>query len=231
MPRLAGMPDSSPSLIPPITVELPSVRLAAVTAAGVDVAPTGPALEQEIAVLIERLQREIPLEKLAARESVQAVRSMFHAWGLDPTHSRPSGEQLLRRVLQGKGLYRVSNVVDLNNLGSCETGWPWGSFDLGCLRPPLSFRHGCAGEEYHAIGKETWPVDGKPVLCDAEGPFGSPIRDSQRTMVTPATRSVLTVIFAPASTPPDSILRAAQRHAERLGEFAATATQSALIQA
>jgi len=223
------MPESAPTQIPAITIELPSVRLAAVTASGVSVAPTGPALEQAIGVLIERLRREIPLEKLAARDSVQAVRAMFRAWGVDPTHSRPSGEQLLRRVLQGKGLYRVSNVVDLNNLGSCETGWPWGSFDLDCLRPPLAFRNGRPGESYLAIGKEMWPVDGKPVLCDAEGPFGSPIRDSQRTMITSATRSVLTVIFAPAGAAPDSILRGAQRHAQRLVEFAAATTQSALI--
>src|SRR5271155_5385045 len=220
------MSESAPGQIPPIHVELPGVRLAAVVADGVSVAPTGTPLEQEIAGLLERLKREIPLEKLAGRDSVQAVRAMFRAWSLDPTHSRPSGEQLLRRVLQGKGLYRVSNVVELNNLASCETGWPWGSFDLDRLRPPLAFRHGRPGEAYLAIGKEMWPVDGKPVLCDAEGPFGSPIRDSQRTMITPETRSVFTVIFAPARSPPDSIRHAAERHAERLAEFAAaSATQ------
>jgi DNA/RNA-binding domain of Phe-tRNA-synthetase-like protein len=63
-------------------------------------------------------------------------------------------------------------------------------------------------------------VEGKPVLCDAEGPFGSPIRDSQRSMITSATRSVLTVIFAPAAAAPDSILRAAQSHARRMSRFA-----------
>ena len=222
------MAAAVPSGAPQIVVELPGVRLGVVVARGVSVAPAGPALEREIAALAERLQREIPLEQLAARDSVQAVRAMFRAWGLDPTHSRPSGEQLLRRVLQGKGLYRVSNVVDLNNLGSCETGWPWGSFDLDRLGPPLVFRHGRAGEAYLAIGKETWPVEGKPVLCDAEGPFGSPVRDSQRTMITAETRNVLTVIFAPTSAAAESVLRAAERQAQRLAEFAsATETQFA----
>lgn len=209
--------------IPAIEVELPGVGLGLVVGRGVHVAPAAEGLNREIVTLTERLQREIPLEQLAPRDSVQAVRAMFRAWGLDPTHSRPSGEQLLRRVLQGKGLYRVSNVVDLNNLGSCETGWPWGSFDLDRLRPPLVFRHGRAGEAYLAIGKEIWPVQGKPVLCDAEGPFGGPIRDSQRTMITPATHSVLTVLFAPASAGPDSIQHAAERHAERLARFAGAA--------
>lgn len=203
-----------------ITSELAGVRLGVVVARGVTVGPASAELEREIAQRCERLQREITLEQLARREPVEAVRAMFRGWGVDPTHSRPSGEQLMRRVLQGKGLYRVSNVVDLNNLGSCETGWPWGSFDSDRLKPPLVFRHGREGESYLAIGKEVWAVSGKPVVCDAEGPFGGPIRDSQRTMVTVATRNVLTVVFAPAGVAADAIFRALSRHAERLTQFA-----------
>ena len=208
--------------IPRITSELPGVRLGVVLALGVTVGPASGELEQEIAALCARLARETTIEKLAGRESVQAVRAMFRVWGVDPTHSRPSGEQLLRRVLQGKGLYRVSNVVDLNNLGSCETGWPWGSFDMDRLRSPLVFRHGRAGESYLAIGKEMWSVEGKPVVCDAEGPFGGPIRDSQRAMVTPSTRKVLTVIFGPMAAG-DRVGGAAVEHGRRIREFAGAA--------
>jgi DNA/RNA-binding domain of Phe-tRNA-synthetase-like protein len=217
------MSESGVNATPQIFSELAGVRLGVVVARGVSVVAGTVELEREIAQLCERLQKEIPLEHLAMRESVQAVRAMFRGWGVDPTHSRPSGEQLLRRVLQGKGLYRVSNVVDLNNLGSCETGWPWGSFDLDRLLPPLVFRHGRAGESYLAIGKEMWPVEKKPVLCDGEGPFGGPIRDSQRTMVTPAARSILTVIFAPSGASQEAVDRAAERHAGRLVQFAGAA--------
>jgi DNA/RNA-binding domain of Phe-tRNA-synthetase-like protein len=226
------MSESDGSDTPQITSELAGVRLGVVVARGVTVGSASAELEREIAELSERLQKEMKIEQLAGREPLQAVRAMFRGWGLDPTSSRPSGEQLLRRVLQGKGLYRVSNVVDLNNLGSCETGWPWGSFDLDRLRPPLVFRHGRAGESYLAIGKEEWSVAGKPVMCDAEGPFGGPIRDSQRTMLTPATRNLLTVIFAPSSAALETVRRAAQQHARRMAQFAGAAeTQAATIHA
>lgn len=216
---------------PRIVRELAGVRLGVVVSRDVSVGPASAELEREIAQMCERVQRELSIDQLAGRDSVQAVRAMFRGWGLDPTRSRPSGEQLLRRVLQGKGIYRVSNVVDLNNLASCETGWPWGSFDLDRLRPPLEFRHGRAEESYLAIGKEVWPVEGKPVLCDAEGPFGGPIRDSQRTMVTAATRNVLTVIFAPQAAAVAAIQRAAEQHARRLGQFAgASGTHPAVMQ-
>ena len=34
------------------------------------------------------------------------------------------------------------------------------------------------------------------MLCDAEGPFGSPTSDSVRTMITPAARNALLVLYA-----------------------------------
>ncbi len=218
--RLAVVDDSSTLEISKISSELAGVRFGVVVARGVTVGPPNADLEREVSQMCERLKRQMTLEQVAGHESVQAVRAMFRGWGVDPTHSRPSGERLIRRVLQGKGLYRVSNVVDLNNLGSCETGWPWGSFDLDRLRPPLEFRQGRASESYLAIGKEAWVVEGKPVLCDVEGPFGGPVRDSQRTMVTNATRSVLTVIFAPITAPITDLQRATEQHSERMRKFA-----------
>ena len=83
----------------------------------------------ELAHLLERVCREIhashSVESLAEAESIRAVRAMFRAWRVDPSKYRPSSEALQRRVVQGKGLYRVSNVVDIGNLGSIETGWPY----------------------------------------------------------------------------------------------------------
>jgi len=93
---------------------------------------------------------------------------------------------------------------------------------LDRLRSPLVFRHGRAGESYLAIGKEMWSVEGKPVVCDAEGPFGGPIRDSQRAMVTPSTRKVLTVIFAPMAAG-GRVGGAAVEHGRRIREFAGAA--------
>ena len=125
---------------------------------------------------------------------------MFRRWGLDPSKYRPSSEALLRRVIQGKGLYRVSNAVDIGNIGSIETGWPFGCYDRSKLHPPIAFRDGAPGEMYEGIGKRTWHLEGRPVLADSQGPFGSPISDSTRSMVTEAARDILVVIYAPAAT-------------------------------
>jgi DNA/RNA-binding domain of Phe-tRNA-synthetase-like protein len=214
-----------------VSIEIPGVHLGLVEADGFEVSPSGPELLQALDEVCARRAKELPTtEAVAACDSVRGVREMFRAWGVDPARYRPSGEALLRRVAQGKGLYRVSNVVDLNNLGSCETGWPFGSYDRGQFHSPAVFRLGRAGESYEAIGKRVWALEGQPVLTDAAGPFGSPFSDSTRTMVTTKTAELLTVVFAPARTPEAEIRATIERHAERLKQHAgASAVRTAVV--
>jgi DNA/RNA-binding domain of Phe-tRNA-synthetase-like protein len=213
-----------------IRIELPGVKLGVVEADDVAVALVNPELAQEMQTVSDRLRREMTVEQVAELEPVRAVRTMFRAWGVDPDRYRPSAEALLRRVAQGKGLYRISNVVDANNLGSIETGWPYGCYNRAVLAPPVTFRAAARGETYEGIGKQTWHLEGRPVLADASGPFGSPISDSTRTMITEETRQLLAVIYAPASAPDAALQQAMDRMARRFERnTGARATRIALV--
>lgn len=212
-----------------IKIELPDVKLGLVEADDVRVAPADAALAQVMDEVCDRKRREFTVETLAEAEPTRAVRVMFRAWGVDPSKYRPSSEALLRRVVQGKGLYRVLNIVDIGNVGSIETGWPYGCYDRARLHPPIVFREGAASETYEGIGKRTWHLAGRPVLADADGPFGSPISDSTRSMITESAHSVLAVIYAPSSAPSVTIESAVARLRERLSQYAgASATRSAI---
>lgn len=204
-----------------LTVNLPGVTLGVLQADGARVAPTGGELAQVLDEVCRKIQRSHTVESLAEAESTRAVRAMFRAWGIDPSKYRPSSEALQRRVVQGKGLYRVSNVVDIGNLGSIETGWPYGLYDRSRIVPPVSFRHGAIGETYEGIGKRTWHLTGRPVLSDANGPFGSPISDSTRTMITDSAQDIFAIIYAPESARSSSIESALVQLRERLSRFAA----------
>jgi DNA/RNA-binding domain of Phe-tRNA-synthetase-like protein len=203
-----------------IRIELPGVKLGALEADAVQVVLVDPGLAKLMDEVCERKRREFSLESLAEAEEIRAVRGMFREWDMDPSKYRASSEALLRRVVQGKGLYRVSNVVDICNLGSIEAGWPYGCYDRSRIRTPIVFRHSGASERYEGIGKKVWHLEGRPVLADPDGPFGSPISDSTRSMITESTREILVVIYAPAAAPDASILRAMTRLAERLTQFA-----------
>ncbi len=207
-----------------IRIELSDVKLGVVEADALRIAPADEALARLMGEVCERKRREFTVESLAESEATRAVRAMFRAWSVDPSKYRPSSEALLRRVVQGKGLYRVSNAVDIGNLGSIETAWPFGCYDRARIHPPVAFREGALGESYEGIGKRTWHLAGRPVLADAEGPFGSPISDSTRSMITESACDVLVVIYAPAAAPDASLEHAMARLAERLAQFAAAAS-------
>jgi DNA/RNA-binding domain of Phe-tRNA-synthetase-like protein len=213
-----------------IALELAEVKLGVMEADGVRVGPAGSELARELDAVCERLRSELTPESVAELPAVHAVRAMFRAWGVDPARYRPSSEALLRRVAQGKGLYRVLNVVDINNLCSIETGWPAGSYDRAALLPPIALRPGRGGETYEGIGRHIWHTADRPVLADSAGPFGSPISDSTRTMIRETTTEVLAVIFAPAETADAALEQALVRHAERLQRWAgAQATRARIV--
>jgi DNA/RNA-binding domain of Phe-tRNA-synthetase-like protein len=204
----------------PIRISLPSVRLGLLEADEVRAEPSTPGLVEELVSVADALAKRLTVEAVAELESVRAVRAMFRAWGLDPSKYRPSAEALLRRLAQGKGLYRISNIVDIVNLGQIETGWPFGCYDRDRIRPPATLRLGERGEKYEGIGRRVWHLEGRPVLADGEGPFGSPISDSTRTMITPETRSLAATIFAPASASDSAVEQALARLAARLERWA-----------
>jgi DNA/RNA-binding domain of Phe-tRNA-synthetase-like protein len=129
--------------------------------------------------------------------------------GKDPARYRGSAEALLRRLMAGKGMPRINNVVDVINLVSVESRLPVGLYDLAHVEGAIEFRAGRAGETYKGIGKYDLNLEGLPLFADAQGPHGSPTSDSERTMVTEATTRVLAIVvsFAGASPLDDATKR------------------------
>ena len=177
-----------------------------------------PALWREIEVAIGRLLKRYTLETIGRVSAIETVKETYRRLGKDPSRYRGSAEALARRVLQGKGLYRVNNVVDINNLVSLETLHPVGSYDLGNLQPPLVFGVGKKGQSFKGIGKEMVNIEDLPVFIDSLGPYGSPTSDSERAMITDQTKNILMVIIS--FTGQEGIENAVQRAALLLEKYA-----------
>lgn len=138
---------------------------------------------------------------LSALPGVRATRKAYKALGKDPARYRPAAEALSRRIIQGKGLSRVNTVVDVNNLVSIRSGISIGAYDLSHVESPVAFRRAGAGESHIGIGRGPLNLEGLPILADVQGPFGCPTSDSERTMITLASRQVLLVLFGFDGTP------------------------------
>jgi DNA/RNA-binding domain of Phe-tRNA-synthetase-like protein len=135
------------------------------------------------------------------------ARTLYKSFGMDPSRHRPSSEALLRRTLQGKDLYRISNVVDSCNLASLTVLLPIGMYDLRLVQGDITLRTGSEGEEYPGIRKGPVHLAGRLGLFDQTGPFGSPTSDSARTCVTDSTTAILAVIMATAGYDPEQMER------------------------
>jgi DNA/RNA-binding domain of Phe-tRNA-synthetase-like protein len=157
-----------------------------------------PALHAEVERLCATLRERYGEGKSSEVPGAADARTLYKALGIDPTKTRPSNEALLRRALKGEALYRINTLVDALNLVSLREQLPFGLYDLDRVRPPVLLRRGAAGEGYEGIRKGLVNVEARPVLVDAEGPFGNPTSDSARTMITLAARRTLVIAYAPA---------------------------------
>ncbi|MBD3376436.1 hypothetical protein GF406_15480 [candidate division KSB1 bacterium] len=134
-----------------------------------------------------------------AHDLLKPARQLYRRLGMDPTHSRPSSEALIRRIIQKKDLYRVNTLVDIGNLVSLAIQLPIGIYDKQCISGDVSCRLGRKGEFFKGIGKSQVNLDERICLADQKGPFGNPSSDSFRTRVTLDTRNILFVVFAPTN--------------------------------
>lgn len=159
-----------------------------------------PGKEAEAAALLkaagERARTLFSLETLSSDPTVAAVRSLFRAAGCDPTRYRPSSEALLRRVLKGEDLPSIHPVVDLNNCLSVALAVPCCAAFEGSFAAPVVLRAGRAGESYESL-RGPFNLEGKPLLADGEGPFGTPITDSQRVKMKEGDRRAWMVAYLP----------------------------------
>lgn len=183
-------------LDPALKALWPEIRLGCLSYAAVPQAEN-PALWAFFgAHVLPALRDALENTPLANLPNLGEARQAFRAFGRDPGRSRVSSEALYRRLRQGKELYRINSVVDVNNLISLETGFSLGSYDQDRLTGDLNLRLGRAGEVYAGIGKDTLNLENMPLLADEQGPFGGPCSDSRRAMISLESRNIFTVIYS-----------------------------------
>lgn len=186
--------------IPPIEIEdivrhaCPDVRVGLLLAK-VKVAPSDERLLDFIEENLNEIQSRLEIADIHSISPLAEARQAYKALGKDPSRYRPSAEALLRRVVKGKGLYRVNNVVDVLNLISVRSGYSIGGFDFEKIQGAIRLSKGEEGEPYDAIGRGELNIGGLPVLQDDLGAFGTPTSDCTRTMTTPEMKFFIAVFI------------------------------------
>jgi len=152
-------------------------------------------LWKEIHALEEEFRATLTTETLKDIPSIAATRRIYKKCGKDPSRYRPASEALIRRMLQGKELYKVDTLVDLINLASISYGYSIGGFDADkFVGDTLALGIGREGEPYEGIGRGLINIAGLPVYRDNEGGVGTPTSDNERTKITLDTHRLVVLI-------------------------------------
>lgn len=137
----------------------------------------------------------LSIDSIKSWKPIAATRRVYKACGKDPSRYRPAAEALLRRLLQGKELYKVDTLVDLLNYASITTGYSLGGFDTSkFVGDILTLGIGRHDEPYVGIGRGTLNIEGLPVYRDALGGVGTPTSDSERTKIDLSTTRLTVLI-------------------------------------
>jgi DNA/RNA-binding domain of Phe-tRNA-synthetase-like protein len=132
---------------------------------------------------------------LLSYDCIQSARAAYKALGKDPSRYRPSAEALLRRIISGKELYSVNNVVNLINLISFTSGFSIGGYDADSINGEITLEKGLASDYYEGLGRGQLNIENLPILRDLTGAFGCPTSDSERTGIRSETKNCLWVFF------------------------------------
>ena len=147
---------------------------------------------------IEDVENEFKEKLKSIRESklevIDETRKAYKICGKEPSRYRPSAEALLRRVRQGKGLYKINNIVDTINLLSMTSQFSIGGFDVSHINGAVTLDVGDS-KIYDAIGRGELNIEFMPGVKDEKGFFGTPTSDSVRTMVTSDISYLLLVYY------------------------------------
>ena len=190
----------------------PGLRLGCI-GADVNVYESPEDLLAEMNDQMRQIGQSLPIESISKIPIIAASRKAYKACGKDPARYRVSAEALLRRVVSGKGLYQINNVVDQLNVVSITTGFSIGGYDDEQIRGDIVFGIGNPSEPYVGIGRGELNIENLPVFRDELGAFGTPTSDSSRTEVNEQTRNFLMILI---DFEGDNMLKEALQLAERL---------------
>jgi len=181
-----------------ISDKIKSLKLGLLQADNIRVAPGDALFESELEKLEKELKSKFNNRAPSENRIVSATRRMYRQVGWEPTKYRPSSEALVRRIIQGKGLYRINNLVDYGNLVSARFHIPMGLYDLDKITGNIWIDIGRENESYEGISRDQITATGKIILRDDLGVFGNPTADSKRTSILGGTRKILAVFFISA---------------------------------
>ena len=179
-------------------VDRPNLRVAMIKIDELKVGKSTSSFEEYEQEIFNKIRSTMTLDEAKDNPVFRSYRDLYWTFGMDPTKLRVSSEAVLRRILKGLNLWRISDIVDIINLASAYHKIPIGLVDAAKLDGDLVIRTAQKGEIFQRIGgmsiscrgREIVVADAKKIVC-----FGFATHDSESTMITNDSNSVLVLLY------------------------------------
>ncbi|MGQ9718297.1 MAG: B3/B4 domain-containing protein [Nitrososphaerales archaeon] len=161
--------------------------------------------------IIKEVKEKYDIESLKDVQILRAYRDFFWRVGIDPTKVRPAAEALIRRILGGKSMPSINNVVDAYNLASIKTEIALAAFDEDKTQGNLIIRFAIKGEKFLGIGmEEPKELQGGEIVVSDDVKLVAiyPYRDADESKLDEKTRNVLLMVCGVPGISKESLIDA-----------------------
>ena len=163
------------------------------------------------------------LEDIDQIKPIIEYRALFKATGTDLHSKRPSPDALLRRVVQGKGLYNVNTAVDAYNVAVLETHVGLGGFNYDKVEEPVTLRYSKKGEKMKLLGDDEATIlrEKQIVYSDSKKPITLDLnyRDIDETKITIDTKNIILFADGTPGLAQDTVVEALKKGVEYIRQF------------
>ncbi|MEM3437062.1 MAG: phenylalanine--tRNA ligase beta subunit-related protein [Nitrososphaerales archaeon] len=184
-------------ILPDLEESFPGLQALIANIRGVKVEKGSKELEELKEKIVKEVKEKYNIESLKDMQIFRAYRDFFWKVGIDPTKIRPAAEALIRRILGGKSIPNINNVVDAYNLASIKTGIALAAFDEDKIQGNLIMRFARKGERFLGIGMDKpKELQGREIVVSDDVKLIAiyPYRDADESKLNEKTKNILLII-------------------------------------
>jgi DNA/RNA-binding domain of Phe-tRNA-synthetase-like protein len=144
--------DIALEVSPEVCALYPDLAIGIVQAIGIDNAKQSDQLRAEISARAEAVRASHSTDTLLLVPQIAMWREAYRLFGAKPKESKPTAEAILRRVLAGSELPRISDCVDAYLATELRYMLPIGGYDMDTVHGAIRLIRAAGGEEFHPLG-------------------------------------------------------------------------------
>jgi DNA/RNA-binding domain of Phe-tRNA-synthetase-like protein len=144
--------DIGLEISPQVIALYPDLVIGIVQATGLDNSHQSVDLRAEIQIRAAHVRATCSADTLLDIPQIAMWREAYRLFGAKPKESKPTAEALLRRVVQGAELPRISDCVDAYLATELRYMLPIGGYDMDTVDGPIQLIRAAGGEDFHPLG-------------------------------------------------------------------------------